>query len=297
MIRLSSTFSSLSPALIRISPPSSTIGVSSFCCRPKITISVRRVRETWTSGGPSESTRYRANGSSGRLRRRQDEAISIAIESPEWSSSSAGLGTFSTRDSAQVRVGRVERPQGVERAVADLDVGLVHQLPELHVRRRLVQRGQGRQGVDPELGLVDHGLAQHVDPGRVVQVGQRLGGEEPDLVTGALQALLERVDRRGAEPLELQRGQAGRLGVEQLLAPGGLPARPQLGAVDHGQGLDHPEVAELVLVVQLGDAEHQVAGGLAGRHPLLVPVLDLVEPLVDHRLEHLGRVVALARSP
>ncbi len=33
---------------------------------------------------------------------------------------------------------------------------------------------------------------------------------------------------------------------------------------------------------------------MAGRHPLLMPVFGLVETLVDHRLEHLGRAEALA---
>ena len=51
-----SILSSLSAALSRIAPLPRTIGGSSFCFRPKTTISDRRVRETWTSGGPSEST-------------------------------------------------------------------------------------------------------------------------------------------------------------------------------------------------------------------------------------------------
>ena len=53
-------------------------------------------------------------------------------------------------DLAQERVVRIEGPQRVEGTVADLDLGLVHQLAQFHVRRGLVQRRQGRQGVDPK---------------------------------------------------------------------------------------------------------------------------------------------------
>ena len=46
---------------------------------------------------------------------------------------------------------RIEGPQGVERTVAEFDLGLVHQLAQLQVRRGLVDGRQGRQGVGPEL--------------------------------------------------------------------------------------------------------------------------------------------------
>ena len=55
-ILLSSILSSFSAALSKIGPVPRTIGGSSFCWRPKTTISDRRVRDTWTKGGPSEST-------------------------------------------------------------------------------------------------------------------------------------------------------------------------------------------------------------------------------------------------
>ena len=162
---------------------------------------------------------------------------------------------------------RVERPQGVERAVADLDVRLVHQLAQLHVRRGLVHRRQGRQGVGPELGELDHRLAQDLDAGGVVEVGQGLGREEADLGVGALEALLERLGRRGAQPLELHRGHAARLGIEQLLAPRRRPLVSQRGGVDHGQELDDPEEPLLVLVIDRRDVEHEVAVGLGRSRP------------------------------
>ena len=84
------------------------------------------------------------------------------------------------------------------------------------------------------------------------------------------------------------------LGSSSSLLQAAMPPRPQLGAVDHRQELDDPEEVLLVLVVQRGDLEHEVTGGLRGRHALLMSVLGLVEPLVDDRLQHLGRAKALA---
>ena len=84
------------------------------------------------------------------------------------------------------------------------------------------------------------------------------------------------------------------LGSSKLLAPGGESPRPQLGAVDHREELDDPEEVILVLMVERGDLELQVAGGLRGRDPFLMSVLKLVESLVDDRLQHLGRAEALA---
>ena len=55
-ILLTSIFSSFTAALSKMAPVPRTIGGSSFCWRPKTTISERRVRDTWTKGGPSEST-------------------------------------------------------------------------------------------------------------------------------------------------------------------------------------------------------------------------------------------------
>ena len=61
-ILLSSILSSLSAALSKIGPVSSTIGGRSFCWRPKTTISERRVRETWTAAGlPSRRRRARTD--------------------------------------------------------------------------------------------------------------------------------------------------------------------------------------------------------------------------------------------
>ena len=99
---------------------------------------------------------------------------------------------------------------------------------------------------------------------------------------------------RGTESLEPHGRDARGRGIEQLLAPGCDPPGPQLGAVDHLQELDDPEEMLLVLMVERGDLELEVTGGLRGRHSLLMSVFVLVKSLVDHRFQHFGRAEALA---
>ena len=164
-----------------MAPLPRTIGGRSFWFLPKTTISERRVRETCTTGGPSESTmiegervlgRGLLRGRGQRDRHRVGRLVLLVLLGP---------GIVEHADPAQQRVVRVEGPQGVEGPVADLDVRLVHQLAQLHVGRGLVHRRERRQGVGPELGQLDRRLGQGVGPGGVVEVGQRLGREEPDL--------------------------------------------------------------------------------------------------------------------
>ena len=83
-------------------------------------------------------------------------------------------------DLAEERVGRVEGPEGVEGAVAELEVGLGHQRPELDQRGRLVHRRHRLEGEGAELGLLPGDLGQDRGAVAVVEVGQRLGREEPD---------------------------------------------------------------------------------------------------------------------
>ena len=114
-------------------------------------------------------------------RRRAAVAMARAIESGGSSSSSSCFGASITRTRPRNGSARVERPQGVERAVANLDRRLVHQLAQLHVRGRLIDGRQGRQGVRPEFRPGDDGFAQGVDARCVVEIRQRLGAEVANL--------------------------------------------------------------------------------------------------------------------
>ena len=92
----------------------------------------------------------------------------------------------------------------------------------------------------------------------------------------------------GPSPSSFMAAMPAVLGSSSSLAPGRGAAGPQLGAVDHGQELDDPEKMLLVLMVKLGDLEHEVTGGLRGRHAFLMSIFKLVKSLVDHRFQHLG---------
>src|SRR5208337_5190767 len=110
----------------------------------------------------------------------------------------------------------------------------------------------------------------------------RLGREIPDLGMRALEPFLQRVEGRSAEALELKRGHATGFGVVQLLAPDRHPSSAQRGRIDHGQELNHPEEAFLVLVVRRWDPEHEESIGLCRCHTLLPACLALVEALAYH---------------
>ena len=191
-----STSSSLSAAFRRIAPLPSTIGGRSFWFRPKTTTSDRRVRDDVDHRralGVDDVEGERvlgprpARGRRQRDRHRVGRLVRLVL---------LGLGVVEHADLAQRGIVRVERPQGVEGAVADLDVGLVHQLAQLHVRRGLVHRRQRRQRVGPELGELDRRLAQGLGAGGVVEVGQGLGREEPDLGVRALRPASRALGRR-----------------------------------------------------------------------------------------------------
>ena len=149
-ILLISIFSSFSAALARSSrcPGRSAAGVSAGGRRRRFRIggSARR--------GPGA-------GPPSRRRRARRFVPAACGGEPHWrwpapssraasSSSSSRFRLVEHADQTQERVVRIERPQGVERTVADFDRGLVHQLAQLQMRRGLVQGRQGRQGVGPK---------------------------------------------------------------------------------------------------------------------------------------------------
>ena len=84
-------------------------------------------------------------------------------------------------DLAQKRVVGIEGPQGVEGTIPEFDLGLVHQFSELQVRGGLVHRRESGQCIDPEVLVLNGGLAEGVYSRGIVEVGQGLGAEEADL--------------------------------------------------------------------------------------------------------------------
>src|ERR1700678_363279 len=145
------------------------------------------------------------------------------------------------------------------------------------MRGGLVHRRESGQCVNPEVFVLDGGLAKCVDSRGIVEVSQGLGREEADLRVRALEARLESFDVGCAESLELHGRHAGGRGVEQLFAPGRRPSFSQLGTIDHWQELDYAEKVFLILVIKLGNSQHEETGGLGRRGTFLMSVFELMK--------------------
>src|SRR5262249_51838083 len=128
----------------------------------------------------------------------------------------------------------------------------------------------------------------------IIEISKRLGAEVANLCVRALEPFLERFDRARTESFEPRGRDSSGCGIEEVLTPSRHPAYPELGAIDHLQVLHHSEESRLILVIECGNLELEIARSLRSSRSLLMTILDPEEPLIHNGFEHFGSAEALA---